>query len=612
MIKDEIPRGQLSTIILMTLLERDKYGYEIIDEVLHNTSGKVSIKQPSLYSSLKRMEEQTLISSYWRDSEIGGKRHYYHLTDLGKKHLEKWKNDVSEQYYKSQDNEVVEQSNSFENTKVLQQQNLFNLEKETTSKQENSFEENKKDDAFVQFDLFSNSVILTPPSNDDKDNVNENYYNSQIENNSSENIISPQPMPINQNPILTSYEKPLEEKSYNFEYVKKTNKSFSESLNSATYEKKYIETENKAYPVKNNEVVFKKETDISKESDNYSLPINNIKLDELQETNEEITVQDNTTNILLPNDDITSETDENNNNICKVDIKELKNYMPNKNLLSTSSDDNETNSKQDEINKEKQNKANEKTDDGVFITERLNPEDMPKPTKWDTRRFEYYISANNVTPDLKRNNKNSNYEDRVKDLYEQSKQNAENQELELIDNKVKFSTYKDLQEFYKEQNIKFKPFEKSLKKTNKDYNMIKINKLNMLTALSVFVYTIIISMIFGIAYSFVSGVRFNKPISFIIMPILVGIYFCYYLICYIKTPQKRIALDISKYKLKPKYIWASVLLIPLILSGNLIAGFTFANISMYQIAIFYPLCFVFTYFVYFVARKLILKTKSIY
>ena len=59
---DDIPRGQLSTIILMTLSERDKYGYEIIDEVLKNTNGKVSIKQPSLYSSLKRMEEQKLIS----------------------------------------------------------------------------------------------------------------------------------------------------------------------------------------------------------------------------------------------------------------------------------------------------------------------------------------------------------------------------------------------------------------------------------------------------------------------------------------------------------------------------------------------------------------------
>ena len=202
--------------------------------------------------------------------------------------------------------------------------------------------------------------------------------------------------------------------------------------------------------------------------------------------------------------------------------------------------------------------------------------------------------------------------DRVKELYEQSKSNAENQELELIDNKVKFTTYKDLQEFYKEQNIKFKPFAKSLKKTNKDYNMVKINKLNMLTALSVFAYIAVISLIFGVAYSFVSGVRFNKPISFLVMPIGASIYFCYYLVCYLKTPQKRIALDIAKYKLNKKLILISLLFIPLILAGNLIAGFTFVNIRLYQISIFYPLCFVLTYFVYYFARKFILKSKNLY
>ena len=66
--KEEIPRGQLSNIILSTLIDNDKYGYEIIDVVKDKTDGKVIIKQPTLYSSLRRMEEQGLISSYWRDS----------------------------------------------------------------------------------------------------------------------------------------------------------------------------------------------------------------------------------------------------------------------------------------------------------------------------------------------------------------------------------------------------------------------------------------------------------------------------------------------------------------------------------------------------------------
>ena len=93
--KEEIPRGQLSNIILSTLIENDKYGYEIIDNLKKRTNGNLNIKQPSLYSCLRRMEEQGLISSYWRDSEIGGRRHYYSITDYGKKYAEKWQTDIN-------------------------------------------------------------------------------------------------------------------------------------------------------------------------------------------------------------------------------------------------------------------------------------------------------------------------------------------------------------------------------------------------------------------------------------------------------------------------------------------------------------------------------------
>ena len=92
--ENEIPRGHLSTIILSTLLDGDKYGYEILKAVEKQTNGIIKIKQPSLYSSLKRMEDQNLISSYWRDSDIGGRRHYYRLTDLGRKQTIEWQKDL--------------------------------------------------------------------------------------------------------------------------------------------------------------------------------------------------------------------------------------------------------------------------------------------------------------------------------------------------------------------------------------------------------------------------------------------------------------------------------------------------------------------------------------
>lgn len=73
----------LIPIILYQLKDGDRYGYEIIKQIEDSSQGKISIKQPTLYSVLKKLEQNKFITSYWMDSEIGGKRHYYKLTDNG-------------------------------------------------------------------------------------------------------------------------------------------------------------------------------------------------------------------------------------------------------------------------------------------------------------------------------------------------------------------------------------------------------------------------------------------------------------------------------------------------------------------------------------------------
>ena len=92
-IDSDLIRGHIDTIILKSLYHGDKYGLEIIQEIEEKSNGSYELKQPTLYSCLKRLEGQGLISSYWEDSEIGGKRHYYKLTDLGK---ETYKNNQEE------------------------------------------------------------------------------------------------------------------------------------------------------------------------------------------------------------------------------------------------------------------------------------------------------------------------------------------------------------------------------------------------------------------------------------------------------------------------------------------------------------------------------------
>ncbi len=91
-IDSDLIRGNIDTIILKTMLNGDMYGLDIIKEVENKSNGTYELKQPTLYSCLKRLENQELISSYWKESDIGGRRHYYKLTDKG-----------YEQLYKKQD-----------------------------------------------------------------------------------------------------------------------------------------------------------------------------------------------------------------------------------------------------------------------------------------------------------------------------------------------------------------------------------------------------------------------------------------------------------------------------------------------------------------------------
>ena len=90
-ISADLIRGHINTIILRTLDERDKYGYEIINEIEAKSHGQYTIKQPTLYSALKRLETQGYIKAYWKTDEVssGGRRKYFTLTELGREFSEK-------------------------------------------------------------------------------------------------------------------------------------------------------------------------------------------------------------------------------------------------------------------------------------------------------------------------------------------------------------------------------------------------------------------------------------------------------------------------------------------------------------------------------------------
>jgi DNA-binding PadR family transcriptional regulator len=71
--------------ILVSLADRDRHGYSVLQDVADRTGGEVRLSPSSLYSSIRRLLEQGLIKELdERPDNDDQRRRYYHLTKLGR------------------------------------------------------------------------------------------------------------------------------------------------------------------------------------------------------------------------------------------------------------------------------------------------------------------------------------------------------------------------------------------------------------------------------------------------------------------------------------------------------------------------------------------------
>lgn len=80
-------KGLLSFWILLLLHDEWHYAYEMTALILTHSNGAVEVDEKSIYRALKRFEDNRIIRSQLRDSDIGPPRRYYILTPLGKQLL---------------------------------------------------------------------------------------------------------------------------------------------------------------------------------------------------------------------------------------------------------------------------------------------------------------------------------------------------------------------------------------------------------------------------------------------------------------------------------------------------------------------------------------------
>ena len=92
-IASDLIRGHTDTIILASLMEGDSYGYKINKAIQQKTNNSYELKEATLYTAFRRLEEAGYIFSYWGDESTGARRRYYSITPTGREEYERQKSE---------------------------------------------------------------------------------------------------------------------------------------------------------------------------------------------------------------------------------------------------------------------------------------------------------------------------------------------------------------------------------------------------------------------------------------------------------------------------------------------------------------------------------------
>ena len=83
-----LPRNYLRASLLLLIGEAPAHGYDLLDQIAQ--LGLRSVDPGGLYRTLRVMEDDGLVSSWWQHSTAGPARRTYRLTEEGVEWLHAW------------------------------------------------------------------------------------------------------------------------------------------------------------------------------------------------------------------------------------------------------------------------------------------------------------------------------------------------------------------------------------------------------------------------------------------------------------------------------------------------------------------------------------------
>lgn len=600
-------RGFVNNIILESLLSGDKYGYEIIKEVEEKSNGKIILKQPSLYSSLKRFETKGYITSYWGDSDIGGRRHYYTITEIGKNYYNRTVN----KSYDLDDEDDVKNNNSIETEQL-------------------SFEENSKIDNL-------------------KEIVNENNLdssNEQISANFEDNSF------IQQNNDQTLEENKTNSEDYNiFDILENEKSSTKTTLQKSSNEKKAENSfDSKISSVKENSIQVdmfennKTENEINKEEDVNIQHIQQLKLNDVPRPAENVNkldiplIKEQTQEFFSWEDLKRKQVAEkvNNEKENETENKPIKNQIVIDEFgILKMGDPNETIKQQkifDNVGvridyKDPVIKPEPKEEIKQSFEPELTDEERELKNKKFNEKFEDIVSQKSNTEN--QTNKEIDYknilgdllapeqEDVIEDNFN-NEQEISNDIIENALNQVQNYNYtanttsKTTMQSFNEDGFKFKPFITEVDEDEKQTNFVLTNKVKLNYGIFMFVLMILqISALFVI----LKAKNLLYTSDYVLYGVAYGIALFILLFCvisYLIAPDKRKA---NTFKLSYSLIFGILLFLSacaLTYAINTFAGLNSSNVTLFSSKLLLPIIisinFVLTPLIY----KMILSDKKMY
>ncbi len=494
--------GQVQYLILDSLADGSKYGLEIIEFISKKTNGGYILKKPTLYSCLTRLEKKGYVSSsFWGESEFGGKRHYYALTNEGRENLKILSKEFEHISFTSSDNEIddIDKDMIEENVKpmFLSQENLFDLAKK------DSKEEEKKEEVKVEPEIAENQMDLfsypAEPEKEEVESVNADVFSFEDKEEEKQD----DGKFLSESETLTPFQLEQNKKIFNTssELKKYRNrKSFSDNQMQmpVEYEKKQSEEEfqEKIKALKES-ILQTKQNTFDKETyypNSYSSS---------QEEKVEEEKQDDGVYV--------------NEYYDPYFYKKPKTY-----------------DEQEETEEVLENVVEERKDDATFITEQIGT--IPVQKRITPPNIEINVSDENLPAPMRDSQLEPTYNDMVSKVMEKKKEKQviKREPRIVVDTNTTFADYESLKGYYNNHGLTFKEYKKS--------TVERIHNTNFLKFISSIVLFLLSGIGSGILYWIISANNLLMPTTnfmFYTFPILFAVYALYEFIRYKTVVSKK-------------------------------------------------------------------------